>query len=95
MKNIEQQARWWKYAAWTAPFVALAILVGENLLGFDNLLQITSLIIIVTFITTSVVWWWWALSKIVFMVESAKRSEKNFSDLKEEIKEIKRDVGNR
>ena len=35
--NIERQALWWKYAAWTSPFVALAILIGEILLGFDNL----------------------------------------------------------
>lgn len=95
MKNIEQQARWWKYAAWTAPFVALAIIVGENLLGFDNWIQSTSLVIMITFIATSVLWWWWAISKIVFMVESAHRIEKNFSDLKDELKEIKRDVGNR
>ena len=95
MKNIEQQARWWKYAAWTAPFVALAILVGENLLGFDNWIQSTSLVIVVTFIATSVLWWWWAISKIVYMIECSHRMEKNFSDLKDELIEIKRDVGNR
>jgi hypothetical protein len=95
MKNIEQQARWWKYAAWTAPFVALAILVGENLLGFDDWIASTSLVILVTFIATSVFWWWWAISKIVFMVESAHRIEKNFGDLKDELKEIKKNVGDR
>jgi hypothetical protein len=52
MKNIEKQARWWKYSAWTLPFVALAILIGEELLGFDT--APTSFVIVVTFIATSV-----------------------------------------
>ena len=95
MKNTEQQARWWKYAAWTAPFVALAIIVGEKLLGFESWIQSTSLVIVVTFVATSVLWWWWAISKIVYMIECSHRMEKNFSDLKDELIEIKRDVGNR
>ena len=94
MKNsTEQQARWWRYAAWTAPFVALAILIGEELLGFDT--APTSLIIVVTFIATSVFWWWWAISKIVYMIKCSHRIESNFEELKDELKEIKKDVGDR
>jgi len=93
MKNTEKQARWWKYAAWTLPFVALAILIGEELLGFDT--APTSLIIVVTFIATSVFWWWWAISKIVYMIKCSHRIESNFEELKDELKEIKKDVGDR
>lgn len=93
--NIEKQARWWKYAAWTAPFVALAIIIGEILLGFDSIVNITSVSIMVIFVTTSVFWWWWAVSKIVYMVNCSKRIEENFHTLKEELKEIKHDVGDR
>jgi hypothetical protein len=93
MKNIEQQARWWSYAAWTLPFVALAILIGETLLGFDT--APTIFIIVVTYIATSVFWWWWAISKIVYMIKCSHRIEGNFEELKDELKEIKRDVGDR
>ena len=93
--NTEKQARWWRYAAWTAPFVALAIILGEILLGFDSLVNITSVSIVVIFITTSVFWWWWAISKIVTMMSTSERVEKNFELLKDELKEIKKDVGNR
>jgi len=93
MKNTEKQARWWKYAAWTLPFVALAILIGEELLGFDT--APTSLIIVVTFIATSVFWWWWAISKIVYMIKCSHKMESNFEELKDELKEIKKDVGDR
>jgi len=94
MKNsIVHQARWWRYAAWTAPFVALAILIGEELLGFDT--APTAVIIAVTFVATSVFWWWWAISKIVYMIKCSHRMEDNFETLAKELKEIKNDVGNR
>lgn len=93
--KTQQQAKYWRYAGWTSPFVAVAILLGEILLGFDSIVNITSISILVIFITTSVFWWWWAISKIVYMVNTARRVEENFSKLREEIKEIKKDVGNR
>ena len=93
--TTEQQAKYWRYAAWTAPFAALAILLGEIFLGFDSIVNITSIIITTIFITTSVFWWWWAVSKIVAMMKSAERVEKNFENIKNELKEIKKDVGNR
>ena len=92
MKNTEKQAKYWRYAAWTAPFVALAILIGEELLGFDT--APTSFIIVVTFIATSVFWWWWAISKIVYMIKCSYKMESNFEELKNDFKEIKKDVGN-
>lgn len=93
--TTEQQAQYWRWAAWTSPFVALAIILGEILLGFNSIVNITSIIIVVIFITTSVFWWWWAISKIVHMMNAAERVEKNFEGIKEELKEIKRDVGDR
>jgi len=95
MNNTDKQARWWKYAAWTAPFVALALLIGEILLGFNSLVEITSIIIVTSFIATSVFWWWWAISKIVVIINGATRMEKNFENLIGEFKKIKKDVGNR
>ena len=93
MKNIEEQARWWRYAAWTAPFVALAILLGEYLLGFDT--RPTAFIIVVTFIATSVFWWWWAISKIVYVVQCSYRMEKNVGEVARELKELREDVSDR
>ena len=92
-KKTGQEAGYWAYAAWTAPFVALAILIGEELLGFDT--APTSLVIVITFIATSVFWWWWAISKIVYMIKCSHKMESNFEELKDELKEIKKDVGDR
>lgn len=93
MKDTEKQAQYWRYAAWSAPFVALAILVGEFLLGFDT--RPTAIIIVVTFIATSVFWWWWAISKIVYIVKCSYRMERNVGEVAKELKELREDVGNR
>ena len=93
--TIEQQAKYWRYAAWTSPFAALAILLGEIFLGFDSVINITSIIITTIFITVSVFWWWWAISKIATMMKSTERVEKNFEVFKKELIEMKRNVGDR
>lgn len=92
-KKTEKEAQYWRYAAWTLPFVALAILIGEKLLGFDT--APTSIVIAVTFVATSVFWWWWAISKIAYMIKCSHRVESNFEAIKNELSEIKKDVGNR
>ena len=93
--TIEQQAKYWRYAAWTSPFAALAILLGEIFLGFDSVVNITSIMVTTIFITVSIFWWWWAISKIVYIMNAAERVEKNFESVKKELIEIKRDVGDR
>lgn len=93
--TIEQQAKYWRYAAWTSPFAALAILLGEIFLGFNSVVNITSIMVTTIFITVSIFWWWWAISKIVYMMNAAERVEKNFESVKKELIEIKRDVGDR
>lgn len=93
--TIEQQAKYWRYAAWTSPFAALAILLGEIFLGFNSVVNITSIMVTTIFITVSVFWWWWAISKIVYIMNAAERVEKNFESVKKELIEIKRDVGDR
>ena len=93
MKNTEKQAKYWRYAAWSAPFVALAILIGEILLGWKS--HTTALIVITTFIATSVFWWWWAINRIVYIVKCSFRMEEQVGIVAKELKELREDVGNR
>lgn len=88
IKNISQQARWWAYAAWTAPFVALAALVTEHFFA-PSLYGITIMCITSTFIAVSVYWWWWALTRIVEMTKMAQRNEDKFAEILHEIKQSK------
>jgi hypothetical protein len=91
-KKTGQEAGYWAYAAWTLPFVALAVLVAQELLGFKDWYHTTAIIVVVTFVTTSVFWWWWAITKIVYMIECSRKAEENFLEISKELKEIKKDV---
>lgn len=94
-KSVEKartQARYWSWAAWTLPFVALAILVLESYLGWEDLYSKTLLIIIVIFFSISVFWWWWAISKIVQILESFQRTEQHFEDVKSELRETRKTI---
>lgn len=95
----ESQAQWWKYAAWTLPFVALAILISLDFLNLDKLYHIASLVIIITFFSVSVLWWWWAIDAIRQMFIIMKRTEQNFEEVKRSLKETRKvskdDLGNR
>lgn len=99
VRNASTQARLWAYAAWTLPFVALAIIAFENYIGWDSLITRTITIISVVFFAISVFWWWWALNKIVVLLQAAKRNEENFEEIKQGLREtkdiLKENVGNR
>lgn len=99
IKQTGKEASLWAYAAWTLPFVAISILVFQNILGWDNLISKTLTVIAVVFFSISVFWWWWALNKIVILFEAMKRNDDNFKDIKQELQEtrkaLKENVGNR
>lgn len=95
IKKTQKEAKLWMYAAWTLPFVALAVLIGEILIGHETLLGATSIAVAVTFVATSVFWWWWAITKIVYMIKSSDNVIRDFETIKHELREIKKDVGNR
>lgn len=95
MKKIDKtlrEASYWTYAAWTLPFVALTVLIGEILIGSDTILGATSIAVVVTFVTTSVFWWWWAITKIVYMIDMTTQVEQNFNELKSEISKLNEDL---
>jgi hypothetical protein len=102
-QKAAKEARLWAYAAWTLPFLALAAIVFEHFIGWDNLYNKTIIIIAVTFFTISVFWWWWALNKFTIVIGAMRDTENSFSEIKDELKltrkEIqkaaKQDVGNR
>jgi hypothetical protein len=102
VKKAAKEAKYWAYAAWTAPFVALAALTIQHYIGLDSWLHATVLGITCTFFAFSVYWWWWALNRVVEILAAMKRNDEHFYDVKHElrktrqlIREIENDVGNR
>ena len=95
IKAVQQaatEARYWTYAAWTLPFVALALIIFEHFIGRDDWISVTLVGITTTFFSVSVYWWWWALSKIVKIIDGFKRTEQHFIDVKNELKETRKTI---
>lgn len=99
MKNIKQkalqarkEATLWQYAAWTLPFVALAIIVLEYFIGIETWYHLTILIITIVFFTISVFWWWWAVSKFAMLMQAMNETNENFISVKENLKSIRDDI---
>jgi ABC-type Na+ efflux pump permease subunit len=85
-----KEASLWAYAAWTLPFVAIAVLVFEYLIGWDTAMARTLTTIAIVFFSISVFWWWWALHKITVILGSLKETDARFEDIKEELRQTRK-----
>lgn len=81
--NIE--VRWWSYAAWTLPFIALAMIGLSWFFGSVNLFEKVLLGIVLTFFSVSIFWWWWALFKFKDIVIGLDKTINSLGEVKKEI----------
>ena len=99
IRKIVTEIKYWKWAAWTLPFVAIITLISLDYLDLDRWYDQVSLAIIVGFYSASVLWWWWALYRIGDIYKRQVKIDQGFEELKKEIKETKKiitsDVSNR
>lgn len=91
-KTTSTQVRWWAYAAWTLPFVALGGLGFLHLFGWETLYDRSIVVGAVAFFTISVFWWWWAIFKIKVLVDILEHVGDRFETVKEHIVAIKNDI---
>lgn len=90
--QARKEATWWQYAAWTLPFIGLAILGFEYWIGTETWYSVTIIIITVTFFSISVFWWWWAVRKFADLMDSMRQTDQNFKDIKNDLKSIKEEL---
>lgn len=91
-KKTSQEVKWWAYAAWTLPFVALAGLGFLHFFGWETLYAQSIVVGAVIFFSVSVFWWWWALFKIKTLVDILDRVSQKFESVKENISFIRKDI---
>lgn len=94
LKKTERQADLWRYAAWTAPFIALALIILSYYLGNDQIQNIVIIGIVSTFFAVSVFWWWWAIDKIYQIVKAFDKTDKSFDTVVTELQKIRKDIQN-
>ena len=68
--KTRKAVRLWKYAAWSLPLIALALVLSAWFFGYQTLEEIIVLIIIGTFASAMFIWWWWATFTIYDVVQA-------------------------
>lgn len=91
-ERTADEAKLWSYAAWTLPFVALAIIVFEHYIGWTDLQSKTIITITVVFFSVSVWWWWWALNKFVSLLDAFQSNEKKFAEVSDELRRTQEEL---
>lgn len=86
------EAKLWSYAAWTLPFVALAVVVFEHYIGWTDLKSKTIITITVIFFSVSVYWWWWALNKFVSLLAVFQSNEQKFAEVSGELRRTQEEL---
>jgi len=88
-RKAAKEARYWSYAAWTLPFVALSALVFEHFIGHNDWIEKTLWAISTVFFAISVFWWWWAINKIVAIMSAFKDNEDRFVKVVDELEKTR------
>ena len=87
-----KEVRWWAYAAWTTPFVALASLFFIDLIGWDSLWQKTVIVGGVIFFSVAVFWWWWAIFKVARISNILLETAEDLKIIGDEMRKIGKDL---
>ena len=91
-KKALKEVKWWAYAAWTLPFVALSALGFLHFFGWNTLYEKSIVVGAVTFFSVSVFWWWWAIFKIKSLVDVLENVIQKFETVKEHLVSIRKDI---
>ena len=94
LKTTEQEVSVWGLAGKTAPFVALAGFIACAFFAHEWI-PFYAVSVIIIWVAVSVAWWWWALHKILRVTRMMLSTRHNFEEVKQELKSIKDDMGNR
>jgi uncharacterized membrane protein YqjE len=91
-EKTKKEVRYWRYAGWSLPFVALAVLALIQLIGFDSYYSIAVAAVICTFFFVSVMWWWWTLDKILQIIKAFEETGKALLQIQKEISYTKNEI---
>lgn len=91
-EKIKQEVRWWAYAAWSLPFIALGVLFFLEAFGFENLYHQAMVVGAGIFLSIAVFWWWWAIYKIASIADLMSSAADKFKQLQTELNKFKKNL---
>ena len=83
-----KEVRWWAYAAWTVPFIALAGIFFFNVIGWESFFQKFIVLGGVTFFSIAVFWWWWAIFKVSRISNILLETAEDLKTIGEEMRKV-------
>ena len=86
------EVRWWAYAGWSVPIIALASLFFVNIIGLESLFNQLIVVGAVSFFSLSVVWWWWAIFKLAAIAKLMLNTAVNLKEIGSELKSINKEI---
>ena len=90
--TTNKEVRWWAYAAWTAPFTALAVIFLMVNVGWSEGLDKVTVVIAAGFFTASVYWWWWAIFKLAKISNILLETAENLKKIGREMREVGKEI---
>lgn len=90
--TTNKEVRWWAYAAWTAPFTALAVIFLMVNVGWSEGLDKVTVVIAAGFFTASVYWWWWAIFKLAKISNILLETAENLKKIGKEMREVGKEL---
>lgn len=87
-----EEVKWWDWTAKTLPLAALSMIFFSWTYNYNELTELTIIIISVIFFIFGVIWWWWALKKIGVIYISTRRNQEKFDEIRQEIRQIKKQL---
>lgn len=91
-ERIKKQVKYWQYAAWTLPFVALAIISLTHFIGWETWIAVSITSTVLIFFSVAVFWWWWALDKIILIFKSFEETARSLGIMQKEIVKTKNEL---
>lgn len=86
----DQEIKIWRNIGYTAPFVAVALLLGVLLLENATVLDITICAVIISFFSVAVFWWWWAMDTLKHLIKNNNNTSERLQDIKQDISWIRK-----
>lgn len=90
-----KEVKWWSYAAWTFPFVALFTIGFIYFIGLETLINKVLVAIFIIVASIAVFWWWWAIYKIYNFAYMLQKTSERLQSIKKQFSNIKNDLDDR
>jgi len=90
--TTNREVRWWAYAGWTVPLIALAGIFFIDMIGWTEGWNRAVVIGGIAFFAVAVYWWWWAIFKLARLSNLLLNTANNLKEISEELREINQNL---